>query len=415
VPLLTVALLAVFRASVLTVGDGQQFDRIEDAVKAARSGDTIEVHSRANGYVGCAVIIRISGLHFVGTGEERVVLDGSGFDFSGVGPIPRAIFQVDPGADGVTIEHFELRGAHNESHNGAGVRVNAAKNVSVLDCDIHGNDMGVMSNGVVGDATAGSGQLFDHCHIHHNGDAKDPGYNHNLYLGGTSATVQFCEIDHSLTGHNLKSRARVTEVKYCFIHDSANRELDFVEAWDTEGPDTRAIVMGNLIVKDPICIGNRGVIHIGAEKGKRGGGYDLVNNTIVTPFNSPVLALSSLFMPGTITNNVFVNIKQAAADLVSWETSDNPMQIIVPFGGNWVSKGDSVKGVQPVSRMLTGATWHDGPGFPDGDYTLVKQPTDWKPADSKNDKGEIASFVPAFRYVGKGKWVPSKERFIGAG
>ena len=143
--------------------------------------------------------------------------------------MPRAIFQFNPEATGCRLEGFELSGAHNESHNGAGVRINQADHVTIHDCSIHDNDMGIMSNGN-GSLASAVDQRIEHCAIHHNGDLARPGYNHNLYLGGTSVTLRFCEVAHSLTGHNVKSRAHYTRVEYCFVHDSANREFDLVDA-----------------------------------------------------------------------------------------------------------------------------------------------------------------------------------------
>lgn len=197
------ALLATMSSTILTVGDGRTYAQLTDAVAAAKSGDTIAVYRKREGYGDTAVLIRKAGLKIVGMESPRIILDGGSFEYSGAGSVPRAIFQVDPGADGVMIENFELRGAHNRSYNGAGVRINAANRVTVRNCDIHGNDMGIMSNGIAGNPHAGEDQLIESCSIHENGNLKDPGYNHNLYLGGTSATIRFCNIHRSLTGHNL--------------------------------------------------------------------------------------------------------------------------------------------------------------------------------------------------------------------
>jgi len=65
-------------------------------------------------------------------------------------------------------------------------------------------------------------------------------------------TLSACEVHSSLTGHNVKSRAHFTRVEYCYIHDSANREFDLVDAKATppsKGSD--AVLLGNIIVKNP--------------------------------------------------------------------------------------------------------------------------------------------------------------------
>ena len=207
--------------------------------------------------------------------------------------MPRAIFQFNPGSDHCTLEGFELSGAHNSSHNGAGVRINQANHVSVRSCSIHDNDMGIMSNGD-GSLAAAVDQRIEECRIYRNGDPAEPGQNHNLYLGGTSVTLRFCEIHHSLTGHNVKSRAHYTRVEYCYVHHSANREFDLVDAAETARPESDAVLLGNIIVKDPKCNGNHAVIHFGQDGGRpHDGTLYLTFNTIVTPFVSPVVELST--------------------------------------------------------------------------------------------------------------------------
>lgn len=289
-----------------TIGPGKDFARIEDAYAAAAPGDVILVYPLTDGepYEKTAVLVRKPRLTFrgmveqtperVGTESKNLVrISGKGFDYSGRGSTPRAVFQFDPGADGCVLEGFEICGAHNESHNGAGVRINQANAVVIRGCRIHGNDMGIMSNGD-GSRTAGVDQRIEHCHIHENGDPTDPGFNHNLYLGGASVRLRFCEIYGSLTGHNVKSRAHHTWVECCYIHDSANRELDLVDAAETGFPESHALLWGNVIAKNPQCSGNRGVIHFGQDGGKgRNGTLFLYFNTVITPFLAPVIELST--------------------------------------------------------------------------------------------------------------------------
>jgi len=285
-------------AATLEVGTGKPFARVEEANAKARPGDVILVHPLPGGepYRKTGVYVRQSNLTFRGVpGADggRVRISAEGFHPSGRGSTPRAIFQFNPGTDQCLLQGFELFGAHNESHNGAGVRINGANHVTIRNCDIHDNDMGVMSNGD-GTPQRGVNQRIEHSTIHHNGDYRHPGYNHNLYLGGTSVTLHGCEVHSSLTGHNVKSRAHHTRVEYCYVHHSANREFDLVDAADTERPESNAVLLGNAIVKDPSCKGNRGVVHFGQDGGRRHDGtIHLVFNTIVTPFISPLVELSS--------------------------------------------------------------------------------------------------------------------------
>lgn len=285
-------------AATLEVGPEKQFTRIEDANSAAQPGDLILVYPLADNrpYEKAAVYVRRPRLTFRAVpaeGQQWVTISGKGFDYSGKGSTPRAIFQFNAGTDGCTLEGFELTEAHNGSHNGAGVRINQANHVTVRNCNIHGNDMGIMSGGN-GSPDRAVDQRIEHCLLHHNGNFDDPGYNHNLYLGGTSVALRFCEIHHSLTGHNVKSRAHHTRVEYCYVHDSANREFDLVDAADTERPESDAVILGCIVVKNPQTKGNKTVLHFGQDGGREHDGtVTLAFNTIVTPFISPVVELST--------------------------------------------------------------------------------------------------------------------------
>ena len=296
-------------AATLEVGPGQQFSRLEEANAKAQAGDVILVHPHAGGrpYDETAVFVRQKNLTFrgvPGAAKPYVAISGQGFDYSGAGSTPRAIVQFNRGTDNCTLQGFELFGAHNSSHNGAGVRINQANHVAIRKCSIHNNDMGIMSNGD-GSLASAVDQRIEECRIWRNGDPSEPGYNHNLYLGGTSVTLRFCEIYHSLTGHNVKSRAHHTRVEYCYVHHSANCEFDLVDAAETARPQSDAVLLGNIIVKDPKCGGNRTVIHFGQDGGKQHDGpLYLAFNTVVTPFISPVVELSTVAAKARLLGNV---------------------------------------------------------------------------------------------------------------
>lgn len=297
-------------AATLEVGPGKRLWRIEDANAQAKPGDVIEVYPLPDGlsYQQVAVYVRKPRLTFrgvMGKNGEPVKLSGEGFVYSGRGRTPRAMFQFNRGADGCVLENFEIFGAHNREHIGAGVRIVFANDVTVRNCDIHNNDAAVMSSGD-GSLKSGANQRLEFCRIHHNGVPGRRGYNHNLYLAGASVTLHGCEVYASLAGHNVKSRAHYTRVEYCYIHYAANREFDIVDSKDTEFPGSDAVLIGNVIVKDPACTRNQAVIHFGKDgKRRRDGTLYLINNTIVTPFRSPVLDLSDETARVRCINNIF--------------------------------------------------------------------------------------------------------------
>jgi hypothetical protein len=93
----------------------------------------------------------------------------------------------------------------------------------------------------------------------------------------------------------------------CYVHDSANREFDLVDAkGDTSVPGSDAILGGNVIVKARRGGGNRGVIHFGQDGGQEHDGtLWLVHNTIMTPFVSPVIQLSAAKARAECHRNIF--------------------------------------------------------------------------------------------------------------
>ena len=124
------------RSAELSVGPGKDFARIEQALASAQSGDTILVFPQPDNkpYERPAIYVTKARLTIrsAAPAGQSVPLCGDGFDYSGRGSVPRAIFQFNRGANGCVLEGFELYGAHNDSHNGAGVRINQANDIVVM-------------------------------------------------------------------------------------------------------------------------------------------------------------------------------------------------------------------------------------------------------------------------------------------
>jgi hypothetical protein len=285
-------------ADILKVGPGETYNSIETAYSSASNGDTILVYPKDNGspYTQPALYVSKSNISFIGQDPDggRIDLDGAGYNYSGVGSTPRAMFQFNEGADGCVVANFEIHNCTNMSYNGAGFRFNQANDVTVRNCHVHHCDMGVMANGSYTDNTA-SNILIEACLVHDNGNTNHAGYNHNFYLGGSSITLKGCNVHSPLTGHNIKSRAHLTVVEGCYIHHSENREFDLVDdSPNTTVSNSHALIKGCVVAKDPSCSGNRTVIHFGQDGGNNHNGtLYIVNSTIVTPFVSPVVDLSA--------------------------------------------------------------------------------------------------------------------------
>jgi hypothetical protein len=139
--------------------------------------------------------------------------------------------------------------------------------------------------------------------------------------------VHACEIAFSLTGHNLKSRAHQNWIEYNFIHDSANRELDLVDALgNTDVPGSDSVLLGNIIRKAPKMSGNKTVIQFGKDgKADHTGTIFLVHNTIVTPYKSPVVDLSAPGAKEMLVNNVGIRGVKGEEG-VAWEKIGLPWE-----------------------------------------------------------------------------------------
>ncbi|MFC1835964.1 hypothetical protein ACFL2Q_14800 [Thermodesulfobacteriota bacterium] len=347
-------------ANTLTVGPGKMFARIGDAVDRARAGDTILVYPRKGDkpYRKVALLIKVPGLVFHAArsaDRSRVRISGKGFNYSGRGRVPRAVFQFNPGADGCVVDGFEIFGAHGEDRNGAAVRINGANGVVVRNCNIHHNDMGIMCGGRVNRGT-GKGELIEHCLIHHNGTLDNPGYNHNLYLNGTSVIVRFCSLNNSLSGQNLKSRAHHLRVEYCYIHHSANRELDLVDSVNTALPGSHAVLVGNVIVKAPRTNGNQTVIQFGRDGSKEHNGtLFLVHNTIVTPYVSPIVDLTASKAKVHMSGNIICDGGSGQRNQRLVRVRNGALLRNVGGSRNWSSSGFSLPrgtGLDPKTNLF---------------------------------------------------------------
>jgi hypothetical protein len=332
-------------AETLTIGPDKKFQRLEEALAAANPGDVLLVSPRANNepHAKVALLVTKPGLVIRAdraAGAPLVKLSGEKFEYTGRGAVPRAVVQFNPEAAGCTLEGFDISGAANAAHNAAGVRINQADNVVIRDCDIHHNNMGVMSGGS-GTGRGGANQLIEKCAVHHNGERDEPGGSHNLYLGGSCVTVRFCEVDHALGGHNIKSRAHYTRIEYSYIHDSAHRELDLVESSDTRDPHSDAVVIGCVIAKDPRCAGNPEVIHFGQDGGgEHDGSLFVVYSTIVTPHAGAVVMLTAPKSRAMLIGNV---IDAAGAKTAGQALGGGPSVRKIEGVGNWLSAGYTEK------------------------------------------------------------------------
>jgi hypothetical protein len=338
-------LLVLRNPCFLEVGDGKPYHRIESALNDVAPGGEIDVYPATAEYPQTALFIS---KRILLKARGKICLDGAGFDYSGAGAIPRAIIQVQPAGSGTAIEGFELRGARNASFNGAGIRINGANQVTVSHCDIHGNDMGIMSNGLTGTKNWAEDQRFRRCQIHENGTQRDPGLNHNLYLGGRSVFIDECLIWGALTGHNLKSRAHYTHVANSVLYGGANRQIDCVDSEYTAQPNSNLVIENCILAMDANSTGNGNVIHFGAEKGDRNGTAYLLQSTVYTEFLPPILLLDSADASAQVDNSIIIDPDPIHPTLLGTAKSARAPQRL--GSGNWVSDGYTVEDGSTSSR-----------------------------------------------------------------
>ncbi len=336
--ILLMLVLAHLPAAVREVGPGKTYATLA-ALPTLAPGDVVNIYPgtyaevmrwTASGSSGAPITIR-------GIGATRPLIDANTLVVSGSGSIPRAVFQIE--GSYITIEHLEFANARN-GNNGAGIRITAgATNVTVRDCRIHDNDMGMMSDTC--DAV-----VIENSEIDHNGTSAFSGYSHNFYMGGTSITIQGCYIHDSIYGQNVKSRAHFNALLYNRIVDSQDGEIGLVDSADTAGANSNAVLIGNVIISKNRGSGwnNSKFIVYGTDGGgPHTGTIYAVNNTCIAGTASNTFIATNRAESGIVAyNNVFVG----SANLVSAAGA-------LSGAGNWAPSGATIPAA--FSGTITGS------------------------------------------------------------
>ncbi len=226
--------------ATLTVGTGQQYTTIADAVAASSSGDTINVE--AGTYTNDFVTISHDlTLNAVGGTVTMVATEQP----------PDGKAMIDEGGAGVsvTINGFDMSGVTVPDGNGAAIRYEGG-NLTLNNDTIHNNQEGLLS------ASDPNGTItIDNSTFSSNG-AGD-GYTHNIYAGDiASLTVENSTITAADVGHDIKSRAATTTVLDNTITDGATGTASYEVDLPRGG---NATIEGNVIEKganaqNPIAI-----------------------------------------------------------------------------------------------------------------------------------------------------------------
>jgi len=260
---------------VVRVGPQGDYATLAEAARAVENGTVVEI--AAGEYVDDVAVWPQKGLVLRGVGgsvrvrAEKEIGYRPGDDQAN----GKGIF-VLRGED-IRIEHLELSGARVPDRNGAGIRIDpVARRITLCDVALHDNE-----NGLLGSA---NDLRIEHSRFYDNGiqgaDELGISITHNLYaVGGERLVFYASESVRARTGHNLKSRARRTEILYSVLADEATGTASYA----VDIPDGgEALVLGSVLHKGPRSENER-LLAYGAEGLADGRDHTLtlIHNTLV--------------------------------------------------------------------------------------------------------------------------------------
>jgi hypothetical protein len=287
--------------TILDVNTGQQFASISDAINGSNEGDTINIS--AGTYVEdfpkifhSLVLQGIGGLaHLVTPGQPT---NG------------QAILVQD--ANSLTLNHIELSGASVPDRNGAGVRFESGKTLTITDSWIHDNQ-----NGVLAGAIAGAVVTINRTEVNNNGDGS--GSTHGIYIGIVgSLLVENSYFHDNIVGHDIKSRANITTIEGNRIQSEAGSE-----SYQIDLPNGgAATIKGNILEKGPNAQ-NPSMIHYGGEVAAviEPAKLEVDDNIVIFQggsrfiFNESLTAAGTVVLPNLLNNSFFgINTSQLSND-----------------------------------------------------------------------------------------------------
>lgn len=255
-------------AATLRVGPGEAVERLADAARLARDGDTVLV--LPGEYRGDVAVWQQRRLTIRGA-DPRPVLVGDGRSAEG-----KAIWVVRDGD--ITIDNIEFRGARAPAGNGAGIRFERGR-LQVRNCVFVDNQTGILTGNLPDSELDIVDSLFA------DAPRQSGSLPHLLYVGRIArVTIAGSRFHNGYRGHLVKSRARVSELRYNLLVDgplgAASYEADFPEGG-------RVTLVGNVIAQSA-ATQNRTLLSYGAERGRwPENRLALVHNTFVSDDGAP--------------------------------------------------------------------------------------------------------------------------------
>ena len=302
--------------TVLSVGAGQTYNRISDAVASSRDGDVIQVQAGTytNDFaeINSKITIRAVG------GTANLVATTSA-------PNGKAILTTNTD---VTIDGLSFTGGRSDAGNGAGIRYQGG-NLTIANSRFADNQ-----NGILAAPDAGGSITIDGSEFAHNGTGD--GRTHNIYINEVGTlTVRNSYFHDAVVGHEIKSRAYTTLIEGNRISNGPNGTASYNIDLPEGG---NATIRNNTIEKGPNA-SNPYLIHYGGEEGPHAGSSLTVSgNTLIAPAGGAGALKNDTGITASFTDNKTQNIP--AANL-----SNGPANI----SGTVVVSGQTVSSASPLA------------------------------------------------------------------
>jgi hypothetical protein len=314
--------LSTVSGTVLTVGQGMEFATLGAALRNAVNGDTIAVqagtYTNDFGTVNANVsIVAVGGMvNEVGTTPPP---DGKGF--------------LTVSAN-LNIQGFTFTGAETSDEYGNVTSIrDQAGNLNISYCDFHGLQDGLL----VTPNNPGTGNVtIDHSTFENDGTGD--GLTHDIYVGAVASfTLTNSSISDADVGHEVKSRAAVTDISHNVIADGVNG----TSSYEIDVPNAGNATISDNIIEKGANASNVFAIHYGGETQ-----YAYADNSLNVTGNTILNDMPSSETGYAVANQAYLNGASVSANL-----SDNQLYGFAPgdaiYGGAGTETNDTTLTAEP--------------------------------------------------------------------
>ncbi len=275
-----------FHRRILHVGPERQIKKPSDAAKIAEEGNIIEID--AGLYTGDVALWHKPNLLIRGVGG-RAIIDADGRSIEG-----KAIWVVR--ADNITIENMGFINCRVGDQNGAGIRLEG-DSVTIRNCLFRKNENGFLC----GNLNNIHQLTVEYSEFAFNGIGD--GQTHAIYIGDIDNFIfQFNYVHHTISGHHVKSRAHVNNIRYNYLTDGDDGNASYA----IDLPDCgKAYIVGNILHQSKYTE-NSALIHYGMPNSPKGEVFYIVNNTASSARHTGLFMLNHSKAKGMLSNNLLL-------------------------------------------------------------------------------------------------------------